>query len=173
MPCKINCGAVYIYVGRSTFSVCRAIVSVWWQKYCVCISSPSLAIAGEPEKRHATRAHSQASGSCFWLVESALFGDHVSLRLPWEFSVKFNLFNYLPGHHYINLNRSVLKWCSFINCNWCVSLGIAYILALKNREALEDSCRALWQTDHGGVIWWIWKCPLNRDSTKCRCILFA
>ena len=24
-----------------------------------------------------------------------------------------------------------MKWCSFINCNWCVSLGIASILALK------------------------------------------
>ena len=33
------------------------------------------------------------AGSRFWLVESTLFGDHVSLRLHWEFSVKFNLFN--------------------------------------------------------------------------------
>ena len=30
------------------------------------------------------------AGSRFWLVESALFGDHVSLRLQWEFSQKFN-----------------------------------------------------------------------------------
>ena len=51
------------------------------------------------------------SGSRFWLVESTLFGDYVSLRLHREFSLKFNLFN--------------LKWCSLINCNWCVSLDIA------------------------------------------------
>ena len=31
------------------------IVCAWWQKYCVCISSPSLAIAGEPGKRHVMR----------------------------------------------------------------------------------------------------------------------
>ena len=29
-------------------------------------------------------------GSRFWLVESTLFGDHVSLRLHREFSLKFN-----------------------------------------------------------------------------------
>ena len=33
------------------------------------------------------------SGSRFWLVESTLFGDHVSLRLHREFSLKFNLSN--------------------------------------------------------------------------------
>ena len=32
-------------------------------KYCVCISSPSLAIAGEPVKRHATRVHRQEAVS--------------------------------------------------------------------------------------------------------------
>ena len=32
-------------------------------------------------------------GSRFWLVESILFGDHVSLRLHREFSLKFNLSN--------------------------------------------------------------------------------
>ena len=32
-------------------------------------------------------------GSHFWLVESTLFGDHVSLRLHREFSLKFNLSN--------------------------------------------------------------------------------
>ena len=31
--------------------------------------------------------------SRFWLVESTVFGDHASLRLHWEFSLKFNLFN--------------------------------------------------------------------------------
>ena len=39
------------------------------------------------------------AGSRFWLVESTLFGDHVSLRLLREFSLKFNLFNSLPGTH--------------------------------------------------------------------------
>ncbi len=38
-------------------------------------------------------------GSRFWLVESTLFGDHVSLRLHREFSLKFNLSNELPGIH--------------------------------------------------------------------------
>ena len=32
-------------------------------------------------------------GSRFWLVESTLFGHHVSLRLHREFSLKFNLSN--------------------------------------------------------------------------------
>ena len=32
-------------------------------------------------------------GSRFWLVESTLFGDHVSLHLHREFSLKSNLFN--------------------------------------------------------------------------------
>ena len=31
---------------------------------------------------------------------------------------------------YIDLNLYSLKWCSLNNCNWCVSLDIAYILAL-------------------------------------------
>ena len=33
------------------------------------------------------------AGSRYWLVESTLFGDHVSLRLHWEFSLKFSSFN--------------------------------------------------------------------------------
>ena len=33
------------------------------KKYCVCISSPSLAIAGEHRKRHTTRAHKPQSVS--------------------------------------------------------------------------------------------------------------
>ena len=65
------------------------------------------------------------AGSCFWLVESSLFWDHVSLRLHRKFSLKFNLFNELPGTHQIDSNLSSLKWCSLFNCNWCVSLDIA------------------------------------------------
>ena len=29
----------------------------------------------------------------------------------------------------MDLNISSLKWCSLNNCNWCVSLDTAYILA--------------------------------------------
>ena len=41
----------------------------------------------------ASRCACALGGSRFWLVESTLFGDHVSLRLHWEFSQKFNLLN--------------------------------------------------------------------------------
>ena len=40
-------------------------------KYCVCISSPSLAIADEPGKRHATHAHRQEAVSD-WLNPHSL-----------------------------------------------------------------------------------------------------
>ena len=33
------------------------------------------------------------AASSFWLVDCTLFGDHISLRLHWEFSLKFKLFN--------------------------------------------------------------------------------
>ena len=33
------------------------------------------------------------TGSRYWLVESTLFGDHVSLRLHWQFSLQFSSFN--------------------------------------------------------------------------------
>ena len=32
-------------------------MSTWWQEYCICISSPSLAVAGKHGKRHAMRAN--------------------------------------------------------------------------------------------------------------------
>ena len=41
----------------------------------------------EPGKRHFACAH---TGSRYWLVESTLFGDHVNLRLHWEFSLMLN-----------------------------------------------------------------------------------
>ena len=47
-------------------------------------------MADEPEKRHDVCA---LDGSRVRLVESTLFGDHVSLRLHREFSLKFNLSN--------------------------------------------------------------------------------
>ena len=43
---------------------------------------------------------------------------------------KFNLFNYLPLNHQIDLMVSSLKWCSLIHCNWCVSLNIGSIILL-------------------------------------------
>ncbi len=46
-------------------------MSAWCQKYCVCISSPSLAIAGEHRKRHTTRAHKQEADSD-WLNPHSL-----------------------------------------------------------------------------------------------------
>ena len=29
-----------------------------------------------------------------------------------------------------------MKWCSLINCNWCISLEIELIVALTNRDLL-------------------------------------
>ena len=37
-----------------------------------------------------------------------------------------------------SLNLPSLKWCSLINCNWCVSLDIVYILALRSAVMLYD-----------------------------------
>ena len=78
------------------------------------ISSPSLAVAGEHGTCHGRHTHKPQAVSN-WL------NPHSSL--------KFKLFKKLPGNCYIDLNLSSLKWCSVINCNWCVSLDIAYILA--------------------------------------------
>ena len=41
------------------------------KKYCVCVSSPSLSIAGEHRKRHASRAHKQEAVSD-WLNPHSL-----------------------------------------------------------------------------------------------------
>ena len=38
----------------------------------------------------------------------------------------------------MDLNMSSLKWCSLINCNWCVSLDISKILALM--VTIGDKC---------------------------------
>ena len=37
---------------------------------------------------------------------------------------------FLPKYRVIYYDYTV-KWCSLINCNWCVSLDIVYILALN------------------------------------------
>ena len=55
------------------------------------MSLPSLAVAGEPGKRHARRANKRQVDSD-WLNPNSL-GDHVSIQLHREFSLKFNLFN--------------------------------------------------------------------------------
>ena len=41
----------------------------------------------------------------------------------------------LPLNHLIDLNISSLIWCSLIDCNWCISLDIALMLALNNHCA--------------------------------------
>ena len=83
-----------------------------WQRQVVpgVIQTPSLRSSSPSFPRHLHHNHCLAISSA------------------WEFSLKF----YLPGTHRIDLNISSLKWCSLNNCNWCVSLDIAYILALRN-----------------------------------------
>ena len=44
--------------------------------------------------------------------------------------------SFLPKYRVINYDYTV-KWCSLINCNWCVWLDIVYILAL--RKILSDN----------------------------------
>ena len=53
----------------------------------ICMSLPSLAVAGEPGKRHARRANKLQVDSD-WLNPNSL-GDHVSIQLHREFSLKF------------------------------------------------------------------------------------
>ena len=64
---------------------------MWWQECSICKSLPSLIVAGEPGKRHALRAQVPEAATD-WLNPLSL-GDHVSLRLHWEFSLKFSSFN--------------------------------------------------------------------------------
>ena len=47
------------------------IVSTGWQEYCNCISVPSIAVAGEPGKRHPRRAHKPPAVSD-WLNPNSL-----------------------------------------------------------------------------------------------------
>ena len=81
-------------------------------------------MTGEHRKRHARRTHKQEA-VCGGLNPLSLGTMSASAYFKNSFSLKFNLFNQLPGTHYIDLNISTLKWCSLINCNWCVSLDIA------------------------------------------------
>ena len=87
------------------------IISLWMAN-CVSVRTKMLPLYNFTVSCHGKRAWKTLAGSRFWLVESCaltgsrfwlvesnLFGGHVSLRLHWEFSLKFNLFNYLPGTH--------------------------------------------------------------------------
>ena len=38
--------------------------------------------------------------------------------------------SFLPKYR-VNYYDYIMKWCFGISCNWCVSLDIAHILALK------------------------------------------
>ena len=44
------------------------------------------------------------------------------------------LLNLVKNSLYIDLNISSLNWCSLLYCNWSIPLGIAYILALRDRR---------------------------------------
>ena len=39
-----------------------------------------------------------------------------------------------------NYYDNIVKWCSLINCNGCVSLDIAYILALSSITKRKKTC---------------------------------
>ena len=92
-------------------STCRRSVQfgcciTWlWMANCVSVMIKMLPLFNFTISCHGRRVWKMSrcawalAGSRFGLVESTLFGDHVSLRLHREFSLKFNLFNLLPGTH--------------------------------------------------------------------------
>ena len=84
--------------------------------------SPSLAMAGEHRKRHTLRAHNQ-EGDSDWLNPLSLGTLSASAYVENLAYKSTCLINYQT--HQIDLNISSLKWCSVINCNWCVLLCIS------------------------------------------------
>ena len=68
-----------------------------WMANCVSVMTKMLPLYCITSPSHrawkASREARVSVGSRFWLVESILFGDHVSLRLHWLFSLKSNLSN--------------------------------------------------------------------------------
>ena len=53
-------------------------------------------------------------------------------------SISFVLnISFLPKYRVIYYDYTVVKWCSLINCNWCVWLDIVYILALMSRNVIQ------------------------------------
>ena len=58
-----------------------------------------------------------------------------------------------------------MKWCSFRNCNWCVSLDIAYILALRTKVYLPVSYLAPFQLDSPGSSCSLCVCFNDRRSS--------
>ena len=69
--CYIHTPTFRIVLLLRNFEFWWQIVSVWSQKYCICISSPSLAIAGEHRKRHIMHLHKQEAVSD-WLNPHSL-----------------------------------------------------------------------------------------------------
>ena len=39
------------------------------------------------------------------------------------------MFNKFPQNHWIDLNLSSLKWCSLINCKWCISQDVVLVIS--------------------------------------------
>ncbi len=86
-------------------STCRRSVQfgcniTWlWMANCVSVMIKMVHLFNFTISSHGRRAWKTSGCACaldgsrFWLVESTLFGDHVSLRLHREFSLKFNLSN--------------------------------------------------------------------------------
>ena len=70
-----------------------------WMVNCVSVMIKMLHLFNFIISFHGRRAWKTSRCACalarsrFWLVESTLLGDHVSLRLHREFILKFNLFN--------------------------------------------------------------------------------
>ena len=86
-------------------STCRRSVQfgcfiTWpWMANCVSVMIKMLSLFNFTISGHGRLAWKTSRYACalgrsrFWLVESTLFGDHVSCRLHREFSLKFNLSN--------------------------------------------------------------------------------
>ncbi len=67
------------------------------------------------------------TGSRCWLVEPTLSGDHVSLSLHWEFSLKFNFFLI----NYQELTRSVKIFLVWNGAVWSAVIGVYHWILPK------------------------------------------
>ena len=97
-----NC-SVWKYRIINIASTCRRSVQfgcyiTWlWMANCASVMTKMLPLYNFIIPCRSRRAWKTSNCACafagnrLWLVESTLFGDHVSLRLHWEFSLKFNI----------------------------------------------------------------------------------
>ena len=100
---KLKCGQYpyrIIVVSTCRCSVQFGCYITWpWMAKCVSVMIKMLPLFNFTISCHGrlawktSRCVCALGGSRFWLVESTLFGDHVSLRVHREFSLKFNLSN--------------------------------------------------------------------------------